>query len=286
MTSNEIMEGKVCLVTGANKGLGKEVSIALAGMGATVVMVCRDYVRGQAALEEIRATTGSESLDLLVADMRSQQDIRSVANEFKSKYSRLDVLVNNAGTRFGDWGLTPDGLESTFALNHLSSFLLTNLLLDLLKASAPSRIVTTGSSTYKRASINFDDIMPNEHDYDEAVAYDQSKLAQVLFTHELARRLEGTGVAVNCADPGAVDTDIGVAGGPEFRERWRQRLPILVSPQEGALTAIFAASASEMEGVTGAYLENLAATEPAPQSLDEDVAKRLWDLSEELTNVR
>jgi NAD(P)-dependent dehydrogenase (short-subunit alcohol dehydrogenase family) len=286
MTSNGTMEGKVCLVTGANKGLGKEVALALADMGATVVMVCRDHDRGQVALEEIKAETGNSSLDLLLADMLSQQDIRRVASEFKSKYSRLHSLVNNAGTRFGDWELTPDGLESTFALNHLSSFLLTNLLLDLLKASAPSRIVTTGSSTYRRAAINFDDIMPNQQNYDEAIAYDQSKLAQVLFTHELARRLEGTGITVNCADPGAVDTDIGVAGGPAFRERWRQRLPILVTPQEGARTAIFAASDPEMGGVTGAYLENLAATEAAPQSLDEDVASRLWDLSEELTKVK
>ncbi|PZC49055.1 MAG: NAD(P)-dependent dehydrogenase, short-chain alcohol dehydrogenase family [Chloroflexi bacterium] len=280
------MEGKVCLVTGANKGLGKEVTLALAGMGATVVMVCRDHGRGRAALEEIKATTDSESLNLLVADMLSQQDIRRMAAEFRFKYTRLDVLVNNAGTRFGNWELTPDGHESTFALNHLSSFLLTSLLLDLLKTSAPSRIITTGSSTYRRAAINFDDIMPNQQNYDEATAYDQSKLAQVLFTFELARRLQGTGVTVNCADPGAVDTDIGVAGGPAFRERWRQRTPILVTPQEGARTAIHAASAPEMATVTGAYLENMAVTEAAPQSLDEEVATRLWNLSEELTEER
>lgn len=285
MASNRTMEGKVCLITGANSGLGKEEARALGAMGAAVVMVCRDETRGQAALEEIKATTASESLDLLLADMRSQQDIRRVAAEFKSKYQRLDALINNAGTRFEHWEPTPEGLESTFALNHLSAFLLTNLLLDVLKASAPSRVVTTGSSTYRRAILNFDDIM-SKQDYDESFAYDQSKLAQVFFTHELARRLKGTRVTVNCADPGYVDTNIELAGGPAFRERWRQRKPILMTPEEGARTAVYAASSPELEEVTGAYLENMAVSEALQESLAEDIGRRLWNLSEELTRQR
>ncbi len=279
------MDGKVCLVTGANSGIGKEVTRALAGRGAEVVMVCRDRDRGRAALEEIEAGAGSGALDLLIADMRSQQDIRRVAAEFMAKRDRLDVLVNNAGTRFEHWEPTPEGHESTFALNHLSSFLLTNLLLDVLKAGAPSRIITTGSGTHRRAAINFEDVMARQG-YDETRAYDQSKLAQVYFTLELARRLEGAGVTVNCADPGYVDTNIGMAGGPDFRERWAQRKSILMTPEVGARTAVYAAASPELEGVTGAYLENMAITEITPEAQDIAIAKRIWDLSEELTRER
>ena len=285
LSPDNSMDGKVCLVTGANSGIGKEVAKALAGRGAEVVMVCRDRDRGRAALEEIGAGAGSGALDLLIADMRSQKDIRRLASEFMSGRDRLDVLVNNAGTRFEHWEPTPEGLESTFALNHLSSFLLTNLLLNALNAGAPSRIITTGSGTHRRAAINFEDVMARQG-YDETRAYDQSKLAQVYFTQELARRLEGAGVTVNCADPGYVDTNIGMAGGPDFRERWAQRKPILMTPEVGARTAVYAAASPDLEGVTGAYLENMALSPLSPEAKDIAIAKRLWDLSEELTRER
>ena len=152
----------------------------------------------------------------------------------------------------------------------------------MLKAGAPSRIITTGSGTHRRAAINFEDVMARQG-YDETRAYDQSKLAQVYFTLELARRLEGAGVTVNCADPGYVDTNIGMAGGPDFRERWAQRKSILMTPEVGARTAIYAATSPELEGVAGAYLENMAITEITPEAQDIAIAKRLWDLSEELT---
>jgi NAD(P)-dependent dehydrogenase (short-subunit alcohol dehydrogenase family) len=279
------MNDKTCVVTGANSGIGKATAQGLAALGAKVVMVCRDVGRGEAARHEIRATTGNDSLDLLLADLRSQDQVRRLAAEIHERYDRLDVLVNNAGTRFGEWEPTPDGIESTFGLNHLSVFLLTQELESLLKSSAPARVITIGSGTHHRATIDFNDLT-HEHDYDEARAYDQSKLATVMFTYEQARRLAGTGVTVNCVDPGAVNTNIGLSGGPAFQERWRGRLASLITPEEAAATVIHVAWSPDLETTTGEHFKDSELSPSSPGSHDEDFARRLWDVSLELTRER
>ena len=203
---NTSMQGKVCMVTGANSGIGKATAMGLAGMGATVVMVCRDRTRGEEARQEIKHHSGNEAVDLLLADFSSQQAIRQLAQEFQQRYTQLHVLVNNVGSIFPERQESIDGIEMTFAVNHLASFLLTNLLLETLKASAPARIVNVASASQTR-SINLDDL-ESEKKYRPLQAYGQSKLATVLFTYALAERLAGTGVTVNCLHPGTVVTNI------------------------------------------------------------------------------
>src|SRR5919202_4606855 len=201
------MRGRICLVTGATSGIGKATALGLARLGATLVLVTRDPQRGATTVAEIKQQTGNDALDFLTADLTSQQSIRRLADEFKRKYQHLHVLVNNAGGVFPRT-LTVDGLEKTFALNHLAYFLLTELLLDVLKASAPGRIVSVSSEAERGGKINFDDLQ-SYRKYNAMRAYSQSKLANVIWTYELARRLEGTGVTANCLHPGAVATSFG-----------------------------------------------------------------------------
>jgi NAD(P)-dependent dehydrogenase (short-subunit alcohol dehydrogenase family) len=278
-----LLDGRVCVVTGANSGIGLASALGLAQAGAQVVLVCRSQERGAAALASIAAQAPGARASLALADLRSLAEVRRLAEEL-ARLPGVDVLVNNAGTRFGAYEPTPDGYESTFALNHLAPFLLTNLLAPALRASAPARVIAIGSSTHRRASIAFDDLMPREG-YDESRAYDQSKLADVLFTNELARRWAGTGVTALCVDPGAVDTGIGRSGGPAFQARWAQRTGSLRAPEQAARTVVWAASAPELEGRGGLYLEEMAITQAAPQALDEAVAQRLWEVSERLTGL-
>jgi NAD(P)-dependent dehydrogenase (short-subunit alcohol dehydrogenase family) len=200
MSNNTNMSGKVCLVTGANSGIGKVTALELARMGARVVMVCRDQARGEAALAEIKQATGNDHLELMLCDLSSQADIRRFADEFKAAHNRLDVLVNNAGVYLRKRQTTVDQLEATFAINHLGYFLLTNLLVDLLKQSAPSRIVNVSSGAHASGHINFGDLQ-GEKSYGGGRAYCHSKLANILFTRELARQLAGTQVTANCLHP-------------------------------------------------------------------------------------
>jgi retinol dehydrogenase 14 len=203
------MGEKLCLITGATLGIGKATAMGLANMGAGVVMVGRDRGRGEAALAEIKEKSTNASVDLLLADLSSQEDIRRLADEFKETHPRLDVLNNDAGLFRSERMTTAEGLETTFAVNHLAYFLLTTLLLDVLKASAPSRIVNVSSGDHNNGTIDFDDLQ-GEKGYKGPKAYSQSKLANVLFTYELARRLQGTGISANCLHPGAgVRTDFG-----------------------------------------------------------------------------
>src|SRR5687768_2908269 len=203
------MGEKVCLITGATSGIGKATAMGLANMGASVVMVGRDRGRGKAALAEIKEKSGNASVDLMLADLSSQQEIRRLADEFEEAYPRLDVLINNAGLFRSERITTADGLEMTFAVNHLAYFLLTNLLLDVLKANAPSRIVNVSSGDHSNGTIDFDDLQGYKG-YKGPKAYSQSKLANLLFTYELAKRLEGTGITANCLHPGAgVRTNFG-----------------------------------------------------------------------------
>lgn len=283
---NNRMQGKVCMVTGANSGIGKATALGLAQMGATVVMVCRDRARGEAAQSEIKTKSGNTSVDLLLADLSSQQSIRQLVESFKQSYTQLHVLINNAGVFMLRRRATVDGLEMTFAVNFLAPFLLTNLLLDLLKASAPARIVNVSSEAHEGGFIKIDDLQTKKH-YRPMRAYGQSKLALVLFTYELARRLEGTGVTANCLHPGFVATNIGQSGlGLIGRTVAKFILTLLgISPEEGAKTSIYLASSPDVEGITGKYFVKSMARESAPISYDESLQRQLWEKSATLVNL-
>jgi retinol dehydrogenase-14 len=278
------MDDKVCLITGATSGIGKATAMGLANMGASVVMVGRDRSRGEAALVEIKEGSANASVDLMLADLSSQEDIRRLADEFKEAYPRLDVLVNNAGVYRSERVTTADGLEMTFAINHLAHFLLTNLLLDVLKASAPSRIVNVASGEQRNGAIDLDDLQ-GENGYKGAKAYSQSKLANVLFTYELARRLEGTGVSANCLHPGVVGTNLGSGVSGVFGFTVRALTPLMKSPKRGAETSIYLASSPEEEGVSGGYFVKKAEARSSDVSHDERIARQLWRVSADLTNL-
>jgi retinol dehydrogenase 14 len=281
-----VMDEKVCLITGATSGIGKATAMGLANMGASVVMVGRDQGRGEAALAEIKEGSANTSVDLMLADLSSQEEIRRLAGEFKEVYPRLDVLINNAGLFRSERITTADGLETTFAVNHLASFLLTNLLLDGLEISAPSRIVNVSSGDHASGTIDFDDLQA-EKGYKGAKAYSQSKLANVLFTYELAKRLEGTGVSANCLHPGAgIRTNFGSGVSGVFGVMVRAMGPLMKSPEKGAETSVYLASSPEVEGLSGGYFVKRAEARSSDVSHDERIARRLWEVSAELTNLR
>lgn len=278
------MRDKLCIVTGANSGIGRTTALGLAGLGARVVLVCRDSGRGETARRDISAQSGNESIDLLVGDLASQRSTRELATEIQEKYQRLDVLVNNAGQLISHRSVTEDGIEATFALNHLGYFLLTNLLIDLLKASAPSRIVNVASSAHRMGTIDFDDLQ-YETGYGGYKAYSRSKLANVMFTYELARRLEGTGVTVNCMHPGTVRTNLfkGASGPVAFCLNMLK--PLMRSLRKGAETVVYLASSPDVEGVTGQYFVNNRTRRSSRSSYDTAVAQQLWQVSAELTGM-
>jgi NAD(P)-dependent dehydrogenase (short-subunit alcohol dehydrogenase family) len=278
------MGEKICLITGATSGIGKATAMGLANMGASVVMVGRDRGRGEAAMAEIKDKSANASVDLMLADLSSQEQIRRLADEFKEAYPRLDVLINNAGVIRSKRITTADGMETTFAVNHLAYFLLTNLLLDVLKAGAPSRIVNVSSGDHSNGTIDFDDLQ-GEKGYKGAKAYSQSKLANVLFTYELARRLEGTGVTANCLHPGVVGTNLGSGVSGVFGFMVRAFTPLMKSPEKGAETSIYLATSQEVEGLSGRYFVKKDEASSSDASHDERLARRLWEVSAELTNL-
>ncbi|MGH9853520.1 MAG: SDR family oxidoreductase [Blastocatellia bacterium] len=277
------MKDKICLVTGANSGIGKVTAKTLAAGGAKVIMVCRNRDKGEAARGEIVRETRNENVDLMIADFSELNQIRRLAAEVKAKYPRLSTLVNNAGAYNSDRTLTADGYETTFAVNHLAYFLLTVELLDLLKSSAPARIVNVASEAHRNAQINFDDLNL-ENGYTGWRAYGQSKLANVMFTYELARRLEGAGVTANCLHPGTVNTNIfgGVKGAAG--KIVRLFTIFLRTPEKGADTIIWLAASPEVEGGAGKYFIDRRERESNPQSYDREAAARLWEVSEQLTS--
>jgi NAD(P)-dependent dehydrogenase (short-subunit alcohol dehydrogenase family) len=275
------MRGKICVVTGASSGIGKMTAIGLAQRGATIVAVCRDPARGEAAVAEIKERSGHADVSLALCDLSSQRSIRALAAELKAKLPKIHVLVNNAGLIVGQRELTDDGLERTFALNHLGYFLLTDLLLDVLKASAPARIVSVASEAQQMGRIDFEDLH-GERSYSALRAYAQSKLANIVFTYELSRRLEGTGVTATCAHPGAVASRFGETGSGWFRWLIRIGRPFLLSEERGAETPIWLASAPELEGVTGKYFAKKKELRSSKVSYDPEVARRLWEVSERL----
>jgi retinol dehydrogenase 14 len=278
------MGEKVCLITGATSGIGKATAMGMAEMGANVVMVGRDRGRGETVMAEIKEGSANPSVDLMLADLSSQEEIHRLADEFKEAYPRLDVLINNAGVIRSERITTADGLETTFAVNHLAYSLLTNLLLDVLKASAPSRIVNVASGEQRTGTIDFDDLQ-GEKRYTGAKAYSQSKLATVLFTYELARRLEGTGVSANCLHPGVVGTNLGSGVSGVFGFMVRALRPLMKSSEKGAETSIYLASSPEVEGLSGGYFVKKAEARSSDVSYDERIARRLWEVSADLTNL-
>jgi NAD(P)-dependent dehydrogenase (short-subunit alcohol dehydrogenase family) len=278
------MTGKVCLVTGATSGIGWETARALAVKGATVALAGRDAGRTQKALDRIRATIPDARLEPYLADLSSQGQVRRLAQEFQSRHDRLDVLVNNAGAVFPTRRVSVDGIEMTLALNHLGPFLLTNLLLDTLKASAPCRVVTVSSGAHIGAKVNFDDLQLT-HGYGTWRAYGQSKLMNLLFTRELARRLAGTGVTANALHPGFVASDFGKGEGAFWTGAFTLMRPFMISAEKGAQTVIYLARSPEVEGASGWYYVDCHPVTPSAEARDGATARRLWEVSERLTSL-
>ena len=273
------MEGKTVLVTGGTGGIGKASAMALASMGARVGITGRDGVRADRAAAEIRRRSPKATVDVFVADMSSQADVRALADQVLAAYPRIDVLLNNVGGFWSHRHVTADGLERTFALNHLAPFLLTSLLLGRLIASAPSRVVTVSSAAQGMGKIDFDDLM-GEGTYSGQRSYNQSKLANVLFTYELARRLAGTGVTATALHPGMTNTSFSAEDPSRmFAPLVAVMRPFMRSPDKGAETPVYLASSDEVAGVTGRYFTNRRARESSKASYDIAAAARLWQVS-------
>ncbi|MFX0030924.1 MAG: SDR family oxidoreductase [Candidatus Hermodarchaeota archaeon] len=278
----DLMKGKTCLITGANSGIGKATAIGLAKMGASIIMVCRNQERGERALKYIKSKSNNESIELMLVDLSSQKAIHQFVQEFKEKYNKLDVLINNAGVNLSKQTLTEDGIETTFAVNYLATFLLSNLLFDSLVAGQPARIVNVASSVQAK-SIDFDNINGEKH-YGQMKAYSLSKLAIVLFTYEFARRFGGNGVTINCLHPGYIRTNM-IRNFRKFVKYFFPLISLFVkSPKRGAKTSIYCASSPNLEGVSGKYFKKRKEAKTVRVSYDEELAKKLWDLSVELTN--
>ena len=282
-----MIEGKTCLITGGTSGIGKGIAFGLAKMKANVILVGRDKAKCEAVVEEIwrnvSISTNKNRVSYLLADLSSQASIHQLANEFLNRYESLDILINNAGVFLSRRLTTVDGIEYTFAVNHLAPFLLTNLLFERIKASNPSRIITTSSVAHRGAHINFDDLQFERGRYKGVEAYRQSKLANILFTKELARRSRGSGVTSNCFHPGGVRTNLVQSSPWYYRLIWAIIDPFLVSPKKGADTAMYLASSSKVDNISGKYFVNRKQVDPSGLGNDHDAAARLWKISEELT---
>lgn len=279
------MQNKVCLVTGANSGVGKETALGLARLGAHVVMVCRSKERGEDAQAELRARSGNGAIDLLLADLSSQQEVLALADAVRLRYNRLDVLVNNAGAFFPRRRETVDGIEQTLAVNYLAPFLLTNLLLDVLVVSAPARIVNVTSAAHSEARLR-GDLQSRKH-YRPRRAYTQAKLAVVLFTYRLARRLPSNVVTANCLHPGFVATNFAQDDlPPHLRLAYKLVYTLFgISPEKGARTSLYLASSPDVEGVTGRYYVGCKPALSARPTYDASLQDRLWRASARLVRV-
>ncbi|XP_022051311.2 retinol dehydrogenase 14b [Acanthochromis polyacanthus] len=279
----DTMRGKTVIVTGANSGIGKAIAGELLKVQARVIMACRDLRGAEEAAQEIKKQAGPEQGEVVIKhlDLASLRSVRKFCDEIKDEESKIDVLINNAGVYQCPYTKTEDGFEMQFGVNHLGHFLLTHLLLDILKTSAPSRIIVVSSKLYKYGQINFDDLN-SENNYDKAACYSQSKLANLLFTLELARQLEGTGVTVNALTPGIVRTRLGrhvqipLLAKPLFH---LASLAFFKSPLEGAQTPLYLACSTEVEGVSGKCFANCKEEELMPKATDGQAAKKLWDIS-------
>jgi NAD(P)-dependent dehydrogenase (short-subunit alcohol dehydrogenase family) len=276
------VKGKTCLITGASQGIGLAAAVEIARAGAHTVLVARSPERGEPAVKEVRERSGNADVSLLVADLSSQAAVRKLAADFKAGHDRLHVLLNNAGGVFMERTESIDGIETTFAVNHLAYVLLTELLLDLIKASAPARIINVSSAVHGGGHIDFEDLQ-HQKKWAGFRAYSDSKLANVLFTYELARRLSGSGVTANCLHPGVVATGFGKNNKGLFKTFISMGGPFLLSPEKGARTSVYLATSPEVEGVSGKYFDKSKAVASSQESYDTQVARRLWDVSNQMT---
>jgi len=277
------MKDRTIFITGGTSGIGRAVATELARQEATVVFTYRDKAKGNETLNEIRQVTGNERVYMLEVDLASLASVRRLAENYSKQFDRLDVLINNAGGYFGYRKSTEDGFERTFGVNHLSHFLLTNLLKDML-ISCKARIINVSSSAQRIGHINFDDLM-FENKFTGFRAYSQAKLANIIFTRELDRRWEGTGIAANAVHPGAVRTNFGNESKPVFKSLIKIGKPILKSPEKGAETIVYLATSPEVEGVTGKFFASRKQLRSNAESYDKQVWARLWEVSEELTGL-
>jgi NAD(P)-dependent dehydrogenase (short-subunit alcohol dehydrogenase family) len=286
------MQGKTCVVTGSNSGIGKETALGLAKMGATVVMVVRNKERGKKAQKEIVKQSGNNSVDLMICDLSSMESIKQFSKEFKKKYKRLDVLVNNAGAVYSKREVTPEGFERTFAVNYLGPFLLTHELLDMLKSSAPSRIINVSSGLAKDGEVDLDDLQGENvigkkaYSHARSPFYANTKLMLILFTYELARRLQSSGVTANVLLPGFTATNLGKnSGSLRSSIMFKMVRPMQQSAKKGAETSIYLASSEEVKAITGKCFEKKKETTTCPASYDEDLHRRLWIKTEGLLGL-
>lgn len=282
------LRGRTVVVTGANSGIGLATAEALAAMGARLLITARDQRRGVEAVERIRQRSGNGQVELVELDLARLDSVRAAAADILRRAPELHVLINNAGVTMSQRRLTPDGYETTVQVNHLGPFLLTNLLLDRLRASAPARIVVVSSVAHCRADLDLDDLMCERRRYIGLAQYARTKLMNLLFTRELARRLSGTGVVANAVHPGTVRTGFGLGGdatGPLRLGLWIARW-FFLSPRQGARPSIYLAAAPEAATLTGGYWTRRGLQAPAPAAYDDVLARRLWDLSEELVGLR
>ncbi|XP_010754832.2 retinol dehydrogenase 13 [Larimichthys crocea] len=282
------LDGKTVLITGANTGIGKETALDMAKRGARVILACRDITRARIAADEIRQQSGNGNVVVKKLDLSSLQSVRDLAKDVQENEERLDILINNAGIMMCPKWKTEDGFEMQFGVNHLGHFLLTNCLLDLLKKSAPSRVVIVSSLAHEKGSIHFDDINLDK-DYRREKSYRQSKLANVLFCRELAARLEGTGVTAYSLHPGVIRTELGRHLFPTFA-LWQRIIimpffMLIKNPREGAQTTIYCAVDESLANSSGLYYSDCAPKMPAPQALDDAAAKKLWDLSASMVGL-
>ncbi|XP_044062679.1 retinol dehydrogenase 13 isoform X1 [Siniperca chuatsi] len=284
------LDGKTVLITGANTGIGKETGRDMARRGARVVMACRDLTRAEQAAEEIRQSTGNGNVVIRHLDLASVYSVRQFAKDFLDSEDRLDILINNAGVMMCPRWLTEDGFETQLAVNHLGHFLLTNLLLPKLKSSAPSRVVTVSSIAHRGGHIDFDDLFFSRRPYSSLESYRQSKLANVLFSRELARRLRGSGVSSFCLHPGVIRTELG-----RHVQGWLPLLGALLSlpslllmktPSQGSQTTVYCAVTPGLEERSGQYFSDCAEKEAAPEGQDDVVARKLWEESARLVGLK
>jgi NAD(P)-dependent dehydrogenase (short-subunit alcohol dehydrogenase family) len=280
------MRGRICLITGATSGIGLVTARELAARGATVAIVGRNETKTRATVEAIRQQTGNAEVDYLLADLSSQAAVRGVADTFQRRYGALHVLVNDAGVMLWRREEAANGLEMTFAVNHLAPFLLTNLLLDTLHASAPARVVTVASDAHMGASIPFDDLQHTQGRYQWLKVYGQTKLANIMFTYALARRLAGSGVTANALHPGVVATHIYRSTNGLFNSMTKAVMPIFaLSPEKGAETSVYLASSPEVATVSGQYFYKCKPKRSSQASYDVAAQERLWQVSEQLTGL-
>jgi NAD(P)-dependent dehydrogenase (short-subunit alcohol dehydrogenase family) len=277
------VNGKTAVVTGATSSIGRVTARELARAGARVVVVARDVGRGQASVDEIRRDTKNDDVSVMLCDLASQASIRRFAADFRARFDRLHVLVNNAAVILGERRVTEDGLEATFSTNHLAYFLLTKLLLGALEASAPARIVSVASEVHRAARLEWDDLQFERRPYTPMAAYGQSKLANVVWNAELARRLHGTGVTANCLHPGVIASNIGTAGPGWMRLGMKLVSPLLMTPEKGAATSLYLATSPAVKDITGAYFVRKKPRATSTAARDPSAGLRLWAVCEELT---